>query len=193
MHNSKKKCTFAPEMEKQNKNIFKNALYRKWAYMILAILTSWLMLQHPVCNFLDDKGIIYIRSFSMTQTEFTVTQTELQSNVSYVVDTMSVAGLFYCIIAMIVGSTLCFLCFLDDQWRIVLATITAAIGVIYYVFLVYYILKMAEDYYATVYPNAMAILPAIVSWLMIFTRKIVVDEVKAAQNDEPERQWIKSK
>ena len=186
MHNSKKKCTFAPEMEKQVKNIFKNALFRKWAYMLLAIIASCTMLTHPVCNFLDDKGIIYVRSFSMTQTEFKVTQTELQSNVSYVTDTMPVTGLLYIIIAMIIGSVLCFICFLDDQWRIVLATTTAVIAGFYYIFLIYYILKMTEDYYATVYPNAMAILPAIVSWLMIFTRKIVVDEVKAGQNDEAE-------
>ena len=59
----------------------------------------------------------------MTQTEITVTQTDLKTNADTVTATMSVKGLYFCVIAMIVGSGLCLLCFFNDRWRIILAII----------------------------------------------------------------------
>ncbi len=51
----------------------------------------------------------------MTQTEMIVTQTDLETKADTVTATMSVKGLYFCVIAMIVGSSLCFLCFFDDR------------------------------------------------------------------------------
>ena len=153
------------------------AMYRRWAYMAVAILAAVILLHHPVCNFLDDKGIIYVRSFSMTQEEFVVTQTDLHTQVSNITAKMSVKGLYYCIEAMIAGTILCFLCFFSDRWRIIIAVITAFIAGFYYVILVYYISKIAELHYATVYPNFMAILPAIVCQMMLLIRRNIYDQM----------------
>ena len=161
------------------------AMYRRWVYMAVAIIAALILLHHPVCNFLDDKGILYVRSFSMTQEEFVVTQTELATNISSTTATMSVKGLYYCIKAMIVGVILCFLCFFSDKWRIIIAVVTAFIAGFYYVFLVYYISKIADLHYATVYPNFMAILPAVVCQMMLLVRKNIFDEIAYAEDHNP--------
>ena len=59
------------------------AMYRRWAYMVVAILVSTWLLDATVFNFEDDKGILYIRSFDMNQEEFVVTQTELDTGLSH--------------------------------------------------------------------------------------------------------------
>ena len=160
-------------------------MYRRWVYRAVAIIAALILLHHPVCNFLDDKGILYVRSFSMTQEEFVVTQTELATNISSTTATMSVKGLYYCIKAMIVGVILCFLCFFSDKWRIIIAVVTAFIAGFYYVFLVYYISKIADLHYATVYPNFMAILPAVVCQMMLLVRKNIFDEIAYAEDHNP--------
>lgn len=161
------------------------AMFRRWAYMAVAIIAAVILLHHPVCNFLDDKGILYVRSFSMTQEQFVVTQTDLDTNVSNITATMSVKGLYYCIMAMIGGTILCFLCFFSEKWRVILAVITAIIAGSYYFILVYYISKIADLHYATVYPNIMAILPAIVCQMMLLVRKNIFDEIAYAEDHTP--------
>ena len=153
--------------------------------MAVAIIAAVILLHHPVCNFLDDKGILYVRSFSMTQEEFVVTQTDLATNISTTTAMMSIKGLYYCIKAMIVGVILCFLCFFSDKWRIIIAVITAFIAGFYYVLLVYYISKIADLHYATVYPNFMAILPAVVCQMMLLVRKNIFDEIAYAEDHNP--------
>ncbi|MBQ7259513.1 MAG: hypothetical protein IJS57_06155 [Paludibacteraceae bacterium] len=162
------------------------AMYRRWIYMVVAILASVFMLFHPACRFLEDKGIRYIRSFSMTQTEITVTQTDLKTNADTVTATMSVKGLYYCVIAMIVGSSLCFLCFFDDKWRIILAIITACIAGLYYVLFVYYIFQIADKQFATVYPNFVVILPAIICQMMLLTRRSIFQEIADTEEEGSE-------
>lgn len=161
------------------------AMYRRWVYMAVAIIAAVVLLHHPVCNFLDDKGILYVRSFSMTQEQFVVTQTDLATNVSATTATMSVKGLYYCIMAMIGGVILCFLCFFSNKWRIILAILTAFIAGSYYVILVYYISKIADLHYATVYPNITAILPAVVCQMMLLVRKNIFDEIAYAEDHIP--------
>ncbi len=152
-------------------------MHRRWAYMAIALIASVVLLHHPTCNFLDDKGIIYVRSFSMTQEEFVVTQTDLKTNISNITATMSVKGLYYCIEAMIVGIGLCFLCFFSERWRIIFAVITAILAGFYYLLLAYYIARIADLHYATVYPNYVAILPAIVCQMMLLVRRNVINEL----------------
>ena len=65
----------------------KNSLFsmlRRWAYMLLAIGASALLFVAPPFHFQEDKGIIYVRSFSMDQTTFVVTQTEISTNMQQV-------------------------------------------------------------------------------------------------------------
>ena len=161
--------------------------------MVVAILASVFMLFHPACRFLEDKGVRYVRSISMTQTEITVTQTDLKTNADTVTATMSVKGLYYCVIAMIVGSSLCFLCFFDDKWRIILAIICQmmlltrrSIAGLYYVLFVYYIFQIADKQFATVYPNFVVILPAIIYQMMLLTRRSIFQEIADTEEEGSE-------
>ena len=159
-------------------------MYRRWIYMVVALIASVVMLYHPAYSFLDDKGIQYVRSFSMTQKEMVVTQTDMKTNAHTITATMSVKGLYYCVIAMIIGSGLCLLCFFSDKWRIILAVSTAIIAGLYYVLYVFYIFRMADTHYASVYPNFMAILPAIVCHMMLLTKHNIYQEIADEEDEE---------
>lgn len=150
------------------------AMYRRWAYMAIAIIASVVLFTRPVFSFHEDKGIRYIRSFSMTQTCFYVTQTDLDSHIPEVTASMSVKGLYYCNKVMLWGAILCLLCFFSKLWRIRIAVLTAVSAGAYYLFMIYYALRMTDLHYATLYPNMMAFLPAIVCQMMILTRHNVV-------------------
>ena len=161
-------------MAKDSQKYLRMAMYRRWVYMAVAITISALLLNRSVFNFQDDKGIIYVRSFSMNQMEFTVTQTELETGLAHEWTTMSTAGLYYCDKAMLWGSILCLLCFFSDRWRIWIATLTAFIAGAYYIILIYYAMKISDLHYATFYPNFMVFMPAIVCQMMVLTRQNVI-------------------
>ena len=158
-------------------------MYRRWIYMVIAIVASVAMLSQPACKFLDDKGIRYVRSFSMTQTQITLTLTDIKTNTDTVKDTMSVKGLYYCVIAMIVVSSLCFLCFFSDRWRIIIAIITACVAGLYYILLVYYIFRIADKQFATAYPTFVVILPAVVCQMMLLVRRSIFQEITDAEEE----------
>ena len=163
-------------------------MYRRWIYMILAIIASAFLFTRPVLSFQEDRGIIYIRSFAMDQKVFTVTLTDLKTNVETVTQTMSVAGLYYCNKAMLYGSILCFLCFFSYKWRIRLAMFTAFCSGAYYILMVYYALRMSSDYYATLTPNFMALLPGIVLQMMVMVRQNVIKTI-VSEEDEGRGGW----
>ena len=122
-----------------------SAMYRRWAYMLVAIVASAFMFTHPVFNFQEDKGIIYVRSFSMDQKMFYVTQTEIKTGAQEITAVSSVKYLYYCNKAMLWGSIICFLCFFSSRWRISIAIITAFIAGAYYVIMAYYALRIADE------------------------------------------------
>jgi len=159
-------------------------MYRRWIYMVVAIVASVAMLSQPACKFLDDKGIRYVRSFSMTQTQITLTLTDIKTSTDTVKDTMSVKGLYYCVIAMIVGSSLCFLCFFSDRWRIIIAIMTACVAGLYYIFLVYYIFRIADKQFATAYPTFVVILPAVICQMMLLVRRSIFQEITDAEEED---------
>ena len=150
------------------------AMYRRWAYMVIAIAASAFLFTRPVFNFQDDKGIIYVRSFSMDQTTFYVTQTDLQTGRQEVVSTMSVKLLYYCNKLMLWSCILCFLCFFSNQGRMWIALFTALIGGAYYGLMLYYALKISDLHYATLYPHLISALPAVVIEMMILLRHNIV-------------------
>ncbi len=165
------------------------AMYRRWAYMVVAILSSSLLFFKPVFNFKEDKGIIYMRSFEMTQTQFLVIQTDLKNGVANIVDSISVKWVYYCNRAMLYGSILCLLCFFSRNWRIWIATFTIAAGGAYYVLLIYYALKISDLFFPTMYPNYMIILPAMVIEMMILVIRNTMEyalfpDEREEQNEE---------
>ena len=59
----------------------KIAMYRRWAYMAIAILAAALLPLTSPLSFLQDEGIIYLRSFTMNQERFMMLQTNSESGV----------------------------------------------------------------------------------------------------------------
>ena len=150
------------------------AMCRRLAYMALAIIASMVLFTRPVFNFQDDKGIKYIRSFSIEDNCFYVTQTEMETGISQITATMPVKALYYCNKLMLWGTILCFLCFFSSRWRISIAIITAFIAGAYYVIMAYYALRIADEQYATITLNIMAVLPAVVCQMMLLTRRNIL-------------------
>lgn len=150
------------------------AMYRRWIYMVIAILAAALLPVKPVFMFQEDKGIIYVRSFSMDQKEFVVTQTEMKTGIEQITATMSVKGLYYCYQAMLWGCVICFLCFYRRRWRIAICTAVTVVAGIYYALMIYYAIQIADIHYATLYPSWTAILPAIEMQMMVMTRHNII-------------------
>lgn len=170
-------------MATQDVHLDMGAMYRRWAYMVVAICSSLMLFTHPIFNFQEDKGIIYIRSFSMDQQNFYVTQTALSDGQKEITAVMSVKGLYYCNKLMLWSCILCLVCFINT-WRALLAFITACIAGSYYVIVIYYASRISDLHYATLSPNWMMIWPAIVFQMMMLTRQNIfrsmVDEAEAA-------------
>jgi len=150
------------------------AMYRRWAYMVLAIAASLFLFTRPVFSFHDDKGIIYVRSFTMDSKHFVVTQTELETGAKHVTAILSVKGLYYCNKIMLFGCILCLLCFFNKDLRVWMCNLTALACGAYYVLMLFYAMELADHEYTTLYPNAMAIVPAVILELMILTRQNVI-------------------
>ena len=181
---SKKNSTFAAVMDNNEEKKALQAMFRRWVYMVIAIVASAVLSLHPVFSFQEDKGIIYIRSFSMDQETFYVTQTELRTGAEQITATMSVKGLYFCRRLMLFGCILCLLCFFSKRWRLTLALITAFIAGAYYVLMIYYAMRMSDDHYATLYPNLMAVFPAIVLQMMILVRQNIIKSMITAEDTE---------
>ncbi len=165
----KKILILQPIMVNEGEKRILYAMYRRWAYMAIAIIATMVMLEYPMFRFHEDRGIKYVRSFSIEGTTFCVTQTEMDTGISQITATMSVKGLYYCNKLMLWGTILCFLCFFSNRWRIRIAVVTAIIAGAYYAFMAYYAIRIADDHYATLSLNITAILPAIVCQMMVLT------------------------
>lgn len=143
------------------------AMYRRWAYMVVAIIASLLISVSPTYSFMPDQGTFSVRSFSMTKTKVIVTQTLKDTGIKRVLATRSVAGIYVCFWAMLLGSITCFLMFYSSRIRIYSCFFTIGAAGLYYVFLVYYALRISGEQYCTLAPTWTVILPAIVLEMMI--------------------------
>jgi hypothetical protein len=161
-------------METEEIHIDMYAMYRRWLYMLLAIAASYFLFTRPVFDFQDDKGILYVRSFSMDQHTFYVTQTSLQTGTAELTAVMSVNGLYYCNKAILYGCVLSLLCFFSRRARVWTCTITAVLCGAYYLLMIYYAIKISDVHYATVSPSWMSVVPAIILELMVLTRQNVI-------------------
>jgi len=59
--------------------------------------------------------------------------------------------------------------------------------------MLFYAMQMSSDHYATLYPNIMAILPAIVCQLMVLTRQNIIHQNLEAEDnalEEPNQPYI---
>ena len=85
---------------------------------------------------------------------------------------------------MLFGSILSLLCFFNDEWRAWICLLTAIAAGLYYVLMAIYAIRRADNFYATLYPNYMAILPAVVLQMMILTRQSVIHSILSVTDEE---------
>ena len=178
MRISEKSSNFAADFEPIMSQLFDyselSALYRRLAYTVVAIMASLLLFEHPVFNFQDDKGIIYVRSFSMDQHMFYVTQTDLKTGAAEITAVSSVKWFYYCNKAMLWGCILSLLCFFNTRVRLAVTYLAAIIAGSYYVLVVYYSLQLSDLHYTTLYPNYMIVLPGVVCAMMLLVARNLI-------------------
>lgn len=147
----------------------KIAMYRRWAYMAIAILAAALLPLSSPLSFLQDEGIIYLRSFTMNQERFMMLQTNLESGVTEVAATMPVKGLYYCYWVMLIGAIGALLCMMSPYARLWMCDITMVAAGAYYVLLIIYALRIGDVYFPTIGVSWGTFLPAIVLEMMVLT------------------------
>ena len=164
-------------METETQPFNWNAAYRRWIYMVVAIAATLMLQYAPVFSFQEDTGQIFVRSFTMNQKTIQVYQTDKETHVKAVKETMSVKGLYYCYWAMLIGCIACLLCFFSWRGRVLISFVTALIAGSYYVLMAYYAVKISDQQFATLYPNWPAVLPAITCQMMLLVRRNVINDV----------------
>jgi hypothetical protein len=142
------------------------AMYRRWAYMAVAIVASFLINAGPVFSFHPDKGIQYTRSFQMDLHEVQVIQTTLDTNISQVWETMSVNGLYVMYRILFWSCILCVFLFYPTRVRWYISFVIMAEGAAFYGLLIYYALRISEEY-ATFALTWVAFMPAVVIAMMV--------------------------
>lgn len=157
-------------------------MYRRWAYMAIAIIASYLIAVKPVFSFTSDKGMTYERSFTMDMKQFQVTQTVLgtldeeQKQVTperEVKGTMSVMGLYVTQKILFWSSILCLFLFYPTRVRWYMSWFIFAMAILFYVFLLIYALHITNLYFATIAPSWTAIMPFIVLIMMVLLNRNV--------------------
>ena len=164
---------------------------KRLIFILLAIIATLVLKDHPVFSFQEDKGIIYIRSFTMDNYDFYVIQTNISTGASDIIDIMSVSGLHFCAWAILVVCGLTFIWFWDDVWRMRLCVLAAVLAGVYYIIMIYYALEITDEYFTTLYPNIFAVLPAIVLQLMLIVRRSIARTLRSQNDDEEKEDIIK--
>ena len=162
--------------EKKKKPFY--IMYRHWIYMVVAVVAALLIRVAPVFSFQEEKGIVHVRSFTMDVKEFVEWRTDLQTGAKHVENTLSVWGLYCCYLVMLCGSIACLLCFFDNYLRFLLCTLVILAAGVYYVLIMYYAIRISDEFYATFYPTLTIICPAVVLQAMAWVRKGIIRKSK---------------
>ena len=169
------------------KNINKrHRLLLKWGRLVLAIVSSIILLNKPVFNFIEEKGIVSVRTFKITTRTFEMHYVDMKTGLDELVGAMSISGLFYGALAIMVGCFLCALLYESHRLRILSASITAFMAGAYYLLIGYYAIRLSQEFCLILYPNWVALLPAIVLVTMLSIRNSTVRKLMEVKQDEDE-------
>ena len=172
-------------MAGKNKNK-RHRLLLKWGRLVLAIVSSIILLNKPVFNFIEEKGIISVRTFKITTRTFEMHYVDMKTGLDELVGAMSISGLFYGALAIMVGCFLCALLYESHRIRILISSITAFMAGTYYLIMMYYAIRLSQEFCLILYPNWVALLPAIVLVTMLWIRKDTLRRLIDAVQDEDE-------
>ena len=172
-------------MKDKNKNK-RHRLLLKWGRLVLAIVSSILLLNKPVFNFIDEKGLENTRTYVMTTRTFEVHHIEMATGIDKLMWTMSVKGLFYGALAILIGCIGCTVFYPLHRLRILISSITAFAAGTYYLIMMYYAIRLSQKFFLILYPNWVALLPVVVLVTMLWIRKDTVRRLIDAVQDEDE-------
>ena len=172
-------------MAGKNKNK-RNRLLLKWGRLVLAIVSSIILLNKPVFNFIDEKGIISVKTYKITTRTFEMHFVDMKTGLDELVGAMSVKGLFYGALAILLGCIVCTLFYEDLEIRILSASITAFMAGAYYLLIGYYAIRLSQEFCLILYPNWVALLPVVVLVTMLWIRKDTLRRLIDAVQDEDE-------
>ena len=172
-------------MAGKNKNK-RHRLLLKWGRLVLAIVSSIILLNKPVFNFIDEKGIISVKTYKITTRTFEMHFVDMKTGLDELVGAMSISGLFYGALAIMVGCFLCALLYESHRIRILICSITAFMAGTYYLIMMYYAIRLSQEFCLILYPNWVALLPAIVLLTMLWIRKDTLRRLIDAVQDEDE-------
>ena len=174
-------------MAGKNKNKSKrHRLLLKWGRLVLAIVSSIILLNKPVFNFIEEKGIVSVRTFKITTRTFEMHYVDMKTGLDELVGAMSISGLFYGALAIMVGCFLCALLYESHRIRILISSITAFMAGAYYLLIGYYAIRLSQEFCLILYPNWVALLPAIVLVTMLWIRNSTVRKLMEVKQDEDE-------
>ena len=70
--------------------------------------------------------------------------------------------------------------------RILTCSITAFLAGFYYVIMVYYAIRLSDEFYMILYPNLFALLPVVILIIMLSIRKETVNKLVSAERKADE-------
>ena len=161
-------------------------MIRKWGRLVLAIVSSILLLNKPVFNFVDEKGLVSVKTYKITPRTFEMHFIDMTTGLDEFVGAMSISGLFYGALAMLIGCVVCTVFYSFHRFRIIISTITAFLAGMYYVLMGYYAIRLSQKFFLILYPNWVALLPAVVLITMLSIRNDTVRKLMAVKQDEDE-------
>ena len=174
-------------MAGKNKNKSKShRLLLKCGRLVLAIVSSIILLNKPVFNFIDEKGIISVKTYKITTRTIEMHHVDMKTGLDELVGAMSISGLFYGALAIMVGCFLCALLYESHRIRILISSITAFMAGAYYLLIGYYAIRLSQEFCLILYPNWVALLPAIVLVTMLSIRNSTVRKLMEVKQDEDE-------
>ena len=160
--------------EKKKKKSYRSL--RKWSRLLLAIVASVLLLNKPVFNFVDEKGLENTRTCVMTPTRFELHYIEMATGIDRPMYAMSVKGLYYGAWAILLGCVFCAFFYEIHELRILSCLITGA----YYLIMIYYAIELSQKFCIILYPNLIAMLPVAVLLIMLSIRNTTVRKLMNA-------------
>ena len=175
------------------KNMNKSKSHRlllKWGRLVLAIVSSIILLNKPVFNFIDEKGLVSVKTYKITTRTFEMHYVDMKTGLDELVGAMSVKGLFYGALAILLGCIVCTLFYEDLEIRILSASITAFMSGAYYLLIGFYAIRLSQEFCLILYPNWVALLPVVVLVTMLWIRKDTLRRLIDAVQDEDEDEGL---
>ena len=161
-------------------------MIRKWGRLVLAIVSSILLLSKPVFNFVDEKGLVSVKTYKITPRTFEMHYVNMTTGLDELIGAMSISGLFYGALAILIGCVACALLYESHRLRILSASITAFLAGAYYLLIGYYAIRLSQEFFLILYPNWVALLPLVVLVTMLLIRNDTVRRLMEVKQDEDE-------